>query len=442
MATTVVTPAATPSGTESPNLNQSAGEILDRLQAESQPATVTPTQDAPSTDTTDGQPATPAEETTTQEQVQAQSDEEITQPEEAELEEASPESGNFGKFKDTYKTHPELRSIVGRESAFSELFPKFSEAKQIREWFPTLEDAETMVQEAQSHRDTSKLFREDPEKYLDTLKSSDQLAYSQLILSLPQILSRMDQDTYAQHARTYSHSVLNQIAQFAHQNQNAELLTAVQRVAMEGLGVQLGGPVFRQQSAKDNENPELTKLRAEKAEREKSDRDGQITTFKQTVESEYSEQVLGEIESMVKKSLPTVSEAQLKRIVPEIWQRVRGIVTNQPQTKAQIMSALEQAEKKGKHGLSDQKLLTDYLVRRAKAVLPLHAKAVIEEWSKQVLSMQQSKTSEKKQVAERTKDVGGGAGAGAGVVARPNTSGRRTEGSILDDLAAGRYQRP
>jgi len=69
----------------------------------------------------------------------------------------------------------QLRQIIGRERAFSELAPNgsFQELKQIVERIPSLADAEQLVADADSKRTFSQTFREDPMQFAESLKESD-----------------------------------------------------------------------------------------------------------------------------------------------------------------------------------------------------------------------------------------------------------------------------
>src|SRR5215475_4626253 len=90
----------------------------------------------------------PAEETPKEQPIAGDEPVEET---EVDLDQTPESSGDFPKYKPLFKENPELRQILGREKAFSEL-GTFSEVKGIIERVPTLEDAETLAGQAENHR--------------------------------------------------------------------------------------------------------------------------------------------------------------------------------------------------------------------------------------------------------------------------------------------------
>ena len=137
-----------------------------------QPAAEQPTEAIP-----EGQPTQEAEET------------------ELNLEEAPETSGDYAKYKEIFKEHPELgsdwRTILGREAAFSGL-GQFSEVKGIVERVPTLEDAEILSSQAENHRLLGETYRTDPVGFVESLQENDPNAFATLTRQLPEILAQTD----------------------------------------------------------------------------------------------------------------------------------------------------------------------------------------------------------------------------------------------------------
>src|SRR4030095_4743579 len=108
-------------------------------------------------------------------------------------------------------------------------------------------------------------------------------------------------------------------------------------------------------------------------------------TFHNNVENSFSNTVLQEIENGVKKIIPTANKEQLSIIVPRIWQSVNTRMEGQPQTKADVVRRYEQA-KKGRTGQAEAKEFHDFLVRKARLVLPLAIKEEVNTWTKAAIA--------------------------------------------------------
>src|SRR5882672_12175639 len=104
----------------------------------------------------------------------------VTEPEaEPDLDLIPEGSGDYEKFKKVFETHPELKSelkhIIGREKAFSEMAPNgsFSDTREILQRIPTVEDAETLTEQAENARSFGETFRSDRSTFIESLKESD-----------------------------------------------------------------------------------------------------------------------------------------------------------------------------------------------------------------------------------------------------------------------------
>src|SRR5258708_2622027 len=178
----------------------SVSEVLERLEtpAAATPAVVPP--EAKPEETTAAMP--PAEATPTVQPTEGQPTETPEVEPELDLEQVPESSGDFPKYKPLFKEHPELRQILGREKAFSEL-GAFSEVRSIIERVPTITDAEQLVEDAENKRTFGKSFREDVPTFVESLKESDPLAFSTFAKELPKVLAETAPELYTEQARYY-----------------------------------------------------------------------------------------------------------------------------------------------------------------------------------------------------------------------------------------------
>ena len=386
------------------------------------------------------QAAPPTAATTEETQVAVPGQETVEQPaevveqeeQELNLDEAPEGTGDFSKYKEHFKTSPELRQILGQHKAMTELRGEqpFSEFRAIHELFPTLQDAEEVSNLANQHREMGRVLRESPQDFLDSLRESDSNAYSKLVQSLPQILAEEDRELYSSQARYYVSEVMDNLYRAGQGNQ--EFLTALGTVA-QALGINMGMP-----NATRPANTEADKLRQQLKDREEADRQQQYQNFHSSVETSFMENVVTEIESGVKKLIPTANQEQLEIIVPRIWQAVNSRLEAQPQTKADVQKRYESA-RKGRTGQAEQREFLDFLNRKAKLVLPLAIKEEVNKWTKAALATNNTKTEKKQDIAARSRDVGSGPQGTSSVSASQPNGKPRKFNEIIGELQSGTY---
>lgn len=387
-----------------------------------------PATDAPPTETTATVP--PTEETPEEKPAEGEQVEE-TEPD---LETQPESSGDFAKYKPLFKENPELRNILGREKAFSEL-GQFSEVREIVQRIPTIADAETLVADAEAKRTLAQNFREDLPTFVESLKESDPLAFERFAKTLPDVLAETDEPLWVEQARTYTGRVLSNAFSIAQSSGDKDLQAAVDIVA-RSLGISIGQAAAQPQRG----NSEVERLRKQIADRDKQDADSAFQTFWDETDGAIIGAATSEIEAAIKKALPSVEEAQLGRMKKEAYEQVLALLNAQPQTTSQLKVYRDQAQK-GKRGIAEHKAIVNFYTQRAKQVIPKAVKGVVDEWSGTVLKLNAQKIEKKKAVAAGTRDVGSGPQGTTSVGnSPPSSNGKpRTTKNIYDELAAGTY---
>lgn len=389
----------------------------------------------------------------------------LSEPEETELEEAHADSGNFGKFKDAIKLHPELRDIIGAEAAFRRLCPSFQTFKQIMEWVPDLESGQQLVDQAEQARRLGTSFREDPQAFLDSLRESDSNAYTNFVARVPELLAHTDERMYTEQARHYVSNALTNLDAIARQTGNKDLLTAVGIIAQQ-VGIVPGQPnlsSFSKASSERSSDPEVTRLRKQLEEREQRDAQDRLITFTQSVNSTYQTTITDAITSTVKGSIQNyeLSDGQLRRIVGEIYDKVEARVKSAPAVGVRVKEVQQKIHDGKVNSLQQQKDLVDFLTKRARAALPAVAREVIGEWTGSVLRLSQQTAAKKEGIADKTKDPAAGTSAGApnandrqshqqpprvtpgaNIPSGGNGAVKRSFGSIMEALSKGTYTPP
>lgn len=344
-------------------------------------------------------------------------------------------SGDFSEYKPLFKDKPELRSILGREKAFSELQggQSWQEFRQIHELIPTLADAESLQEQAQAHRQFMETFSENPTEALDRLRESDGNAYKSLLRTIPEVLAEQDLDTWAEHARYYVNHTLTRMGQMFPNDESVQ--NALSVLASKGM---YGNPQSRTDSPR--QVSEATRLRKQLEERDQQDKDKAFTSFQTSVSSDFQNTMVKEIEDGVRKSLPNANQSTLNILVPRIWEKLNGILGQQPQTRAQAEKMFADA-RKGRMSSADLKQVIDFSVRRGKLSLPGVLKSELKEWTAAAVTTNNAKVDKQKQIANATRDAG--SGASASTSASNNTPKKReTSDDVWKKLESRTYQKP
>lgn len=358
---------------------------------------------------------------------------------ELDIDQPAEASGDFEKFKPVLDAHPEFKSelkqIIGREKAYSEL-GTFSEVRSIIERVPTLEDAETLFADAENKRALSETFRESPEVFNSSLKGSDPLAYQRYVQAMPEVLASEDPDLWAAQARSYVGTVLTNLYGLARQSNDEALLAAVQAVANSP---HLGIPIGAHQQIPQRMNSETERLRKELEERNQKDAEAAYNNFVNSADEEIQRFCYTTIDEQLRKALPKASDEQLGRMNAEVYSKLKGNLGSQPQFVSRLENYKESA-RKGRQGTADYKSLVDFSTSRIKLVVPKVLKSVVDEWTKKVLQFNNSKTEQKKAIAQNSRDAGSGpqgTSAAAGAAAPSNKP--RTQEDIFRELESGTY---
>lgn len=328
--------------------------------------------------------------------------------EELDIEAPSEASGDFEEFKPVFESHPALKSklkqIIGREKAFSDMAPNGSmlEMREILTRVPTVEDAEAIVEQAENHATMAESFRSDPVAFIESLKESDAPAFTQLATQLPEILADTDPRLYQEQARLYTNRVMTNVMTIAQQSGDEEFMKAAQIIS-NYLGIQPAAA----QAPRARGDSEAARLRRQIAERDEAEAEAQFQTFWSQTDEAIINNSVSEIEKTVKTALPNATEKQIKKIIGEIWDTTLETLNAQPQFRSQLDNYRNSAQR-GRRALADHKAIVDFGTRRAKLVIPKVARAVISEWSRNIIQASNSATEKKKEIAATTRDAGSG----------------------------------
>ena len=340
---------------------------------------------------------------------------------------ATPEtSGDFAKYKPLFTEHPELRNIIGREKAFSELGP-FSEVREIVQRIPTLEDAETLASQAENLKEFSETFRGSPAQFAERLQELDKPAFVELVKALqsPEVLENVAPHLLRERVQSDVHRALEATYAQARTDEERAALQIVARMW------NYREPAVPQQAPV---NSELEKLKREKAERENADRESRFNSFYAGTDDAIISTSVAEIQTGIRKAYPQVNEEQLKTLTERAWKNVTQSVNAQPQTRAQVQRYLDDA-KKGRDSLQQQKALVSFVTGRNSKQIPVAVKEAVSWLTKQIISTNVAQIDKRKAIAQTTKDVGTGVqGTTSAAAGAPPTPQKKTFNSVMERL--------
>jgi hypothetical protein len=289
--------------------------------------------------------------------------EETEEDEEAEGGELDADTSNLiAALKKTdpeiFRKHPELRKALYKEQQYSSLFPTLEEAREVSERHEGFTRLEAEIMEGKPDSLIGALAKVSPDtlyefanNFLPILVKTDKAVYAE-VMQVP--LKRAIQNVYLEGKRTNNENL-----------QNAALF--VDQALFDGGIAEL--PKGRK---KEEENPEVTRLRKE--------RDEHVQRAKGNFNTEVIEIIKHKTDKEIRTSLEKLefSEYERKNVIRDISTEIQNVLASDKRYQASISSLMKQAESAG--FTSDWKArVSSAFLARAKAVLPIAKKKVIAE---------------------------------------------------------------
>ena len=188
--------------------------------------------------------------------------EESVDEDELELAKIPARSQIKAKYPNIFKDFPALDKIFYREKAFAEIFPTVKEAKNAR------------AEISEYNRIQEELLSGDVTGVLNRVKATNQKAYDKIAANIIDSLIKVDKESYIEPARVVIKSTLSNLYNLAGQalkkdpsNKKAEQMQIAIEMIHEGLFQSSEvTPYNRIEKEEDKVNPEVEKLRRERAQ--------------------------------------------------------------------------------------------------------------------------------------------------------------------------------
>jgi hypothetical protein len=295
-------------------------------------------------------------------------DEEVDEEEETEEEKEETEASLYKRLKseapDLFKKFPELRSVIFREQKYAE-------------FFPTVEEAETAHNRNESFSQLeSDILSGNSKNLIEAIEKTDKNALSEFAHNLLPALADTDNKLYSQIIELPIKRAIQSVYLNAKKSGNKNLLNAalyVDQFFFEDDGIGVDPPSIKKRlEGKKEKSPELERLEKERDE------------HAQRIEGEFKDTIIESLQFKMNKEITSSVEKfefdsyKRRNVVKDIEEEINRMLANDSRYQANIKSLYNQA--KSAKFTSDWKprIISAYLAR-AKAVLPLAKKKVIEE---------------------------------------------------------------
>lgn len=319
---------------------------------------------------------------------------------------------------------PELRRSYYAEKAYREAFSTVQEAREVKQLFPTLEEAQAARDAREDFARFDQLYYENtPEahgQFLRSLQEEDPQVFQGFARQLPQALHEMDPGLYRESlAVPIVQSTLSTLRQMAEGQDDENLRNAVEVISMRLFNQGLEAPG---RAAHDPRELKLSQRESALADREQKAEEASFNGFFRSANEETVTKLIGDIEGMVKKALPEgTSEKAMQKIVGDVYNSLDRKLRENRDLSQQLRRAYQTAKQGRDYSDRQKAAIVNLVYSRTKQALPGVAREVISEWTQGILRSNQERVTKQKTAASRV-DLGSGATPGSSPGREPDFS--------------------
>jgi hypothetical protein len=313
------------------------------------------------------------------------------------------------ELREVFKANPKLRDVWFSERAYREVFPTVRAAREMAELFPGgIEDAKLYRDGAETLRHLDGLYVSNSEEsHRQLAKELAELApeaYPNFVVQAVNQWAERDPEGYKGTLRATFEDELPGWAAEQGLPTHAQLLlqalekgdtksaTALARQLVEwsrGIGQ------AKTETRSSGPDAEIERLRAQLAERDARDQQRLEETLRATVTERY----VAEVKGFLEKAVPTASQRARDRMVGDIVNAINQQLAESPG----FMAQLNQLKAEGR-----VQKVADFVIGRAKQLLPQAGRRVLNEWTSEILAANKTAV-QKKAAAAQSRDAGAGA---------------------------------
>lgn len=356
---------------------------------------------------------------------------------EATAEEQSREKLIPEELRELFKANPKLKEFRDgffSDRAYRELFPQIKDARELHQLFPNLDDAKRAAEQAEQHAQLEELFTTDPDGYLKALSENNPEAFAAVSERFDGFLKNSNRQAWQARQEGAMRNLLTNAHAFAVESQNEDLQAAVD-IIHQSLWGRPFSALPPTPSARERELSEREKALNEREEKEQAKT---FQNYQQSVQTQYIDKTVEEIEKQITTLLPDVSEGARKRIVKEVFAEIDGRLQAMPAVMAELRRRGAMVRKSGKADEAAIEQAADFLTKRSLGLVAQVAAEQVSEWTKDILTANKAMI-EKQQDAANRKDVGAGGGGAVPPKAPILPPGKKmTDREMLDAVLSSR----
>jgi hypothetical protein len=211
------------------------------------------------------------------------------------------------ELKQLLDKDPRIRKFYFREREFAKLFPTMAEARDLRERFPTTQDADAVIRQAENLLAVERTYRERPEDFIKGIAKGDPAAFERFAEAMPFALYESNQDLYrAKIAEPVVRSLVANLAEKAASSGDQELADAVGTL-VERLGLKFDQPA-QGPGANEPWRAEYEQLKRDNEERARVLAETQERGFDASIQRTFIGDLRTQVEAEIQKLGPAIPE--------------------------------------------------------------------------------------------------------------------------------------
>ena len=300
------------------------------------------------------------------------------------------------------KVGKELRDAYYRDAAYREVFPTVAEAREIKNLFPTADDAKAAAESSVAFSDFGNLFYSGSPEFFSKLHEEDPGAFKSLAQTFARVHHKVDPAGYFQDSETRFAQALENMRNEALDSGDENYINAVDVIYK-----QMFNRFPDERPRRDSRDAEIERLRTRENERLAADETRVNQAFFSSANQAMTEKIQSDVKTQVDRFLADSAVTDQAKV--EIAEKVYNEVRRQLSSNPQIKSAVQRAINEGDLSTDHQNRVVALVANRANLIMAQAARTIIPSYTKNVLGIHEQQAAKAAKAASRVDVTGGGA---------------------------------
>lgn len=297
---------------------------------------------------------------------------------------------------------PRIRDFYFAERKYRELFPTLGEARELRERFPTAQDADAVIRQAENLLAVERTYRERPEDFIKGIAKGDPAAFERFVEAVPFTLYESNPEMYrAKIAEPVVRSLVANLAEKAASAGDQELADAVGTL-VERLGLKFDQPASGP-GAGEPWRAEYEQLKRDNEERARALAETQERGFDTSIQRTFIGDLKTQVEAEIQKLGPAIPEVVRETVYNSIMEGILGKIA----ANSWLNERAIQVKRNGDYGAGHLQEMVNLLSTHARPMIPGVIAAVLNKWAPVIVKGNAQELNEAKTKAD-AKEVGNG----------------------------------